>query len=71
MKLAKLIVSIGKTIKRKAMNFKYFVGIDISKKTLDFCLLKAGKALLHLQTENSSEGIENLVKQCKKKLLSG
>lgn len=45
------------------MNFKYFIGLDISKKTLDFCLLKEGKALLHLQTENSSEGIQAFIEQ--------
>lgn len=48
------------------MNFKYFIGIDVSKKTLDFCLLKAGKTLLYLQTENNSKGIESFIRQCKR-----
>ncbi|MEM9832754.1 MAG: hypothetical protein AAF944_19135 [Bacteroidota bacterium] len=50
------------------MNFNYFIGIDVSKKTLDFCLLKAGKALLHLRTENHSKGIESFIKQCQQQL---
>ncbi len=37
----------------------------MSKKTLDFCLLKAGKAILHLQTENNSKGVESFTNQCK------
>jgi len=48
------------------MNFNYFIGIDVSKKTLDFCLLRAGKTLLHLQTENSSEGIQTFIQQSEK-----
>ncbi len=47
------------------MNFKYFIGIDVSKKTLDFCLLLTGKTILHLQTENNSKGIESFIDQCK------
>ncbi len=47
------------------MNFKYFIGLDVSKKTLDFCLLRAGRTLLHLQTENSSEGIQAFIDQSK------
>lgn len=50
------------------MNFNYFIGIDVSKKTLDFCLLKAGKALLHLRMENHSKGIESFIKQCQQQL---
>lgn len=57
--------STYENVKCKAMNFNYFIGIDVSKKTLDFCLLKAGKAVLHLQTENSSTGIESFIRQCK------
>ncbi|WP_277484877.1 IS110 family transposase [Catalinimonas alkaloidigena] len=45
------------------MHFKYFIGIDVSKSTLDFCLISAGKVVLHLQTENNSKGVKNFVKQ--------
>lgn len=48
------------------MNFKYFIGIDVSKNTLDFCLVSAGKVLFHLQTENNSKGIQEFIKHCKK-----
>lgn len=49
------------------MKFKYFIGLDVSKKTLDFCLLEAGKTLLHQQTENSSKGIQLFIEQSKKR----
>ena len=48
------------------MHFKYFIGIDVSKNTLDFCLVSLGKVLFHLQTENNSKGIQRFIKQCKK-----
>lgn len=48
------------------MHFKYFIGIDVSKNTLDFCLVCAGKVLFYLQTTNTSKGIQDFVKQCKK-----
>jgi transposase len=48
------------------MNFKYFIGVDVSKNSLDFCLVHGGKVLFHLQTENNSKGIQNFIKQCKK-----
>lgn len=52
-------------LKCKAMNFKYFIGIDVSKKTLDFWMLRAGKALLHLQTENSCKGVQAFIDKSK------
>ncbi len=59
----KLIDFTCKTIKPKTMNFKHFIGIDVSKSTLDFCLISAGKVVLRLQTQNSSKGIEGFVKE--------
>ena len=59
----KLIDFTRKTIKPKTMNFKHFVGIDVSKSTLDFCLISAGKIILRLQTENNSKGVESFVRQ--------
>ena len=35
------------------MNYKYFVGIDVSKKTLDYSILSEGKEILHTQLKNS------------------
>jgi transposase len=48
------------------MKFNYFIGVDVSKNTLDFCLVHVGKALFHLQTDNNSEGIEDFINQCNK-----
>jgi hypothetical protein len=62
----KLIDSICKTVKHKGMNFKYFIGIDVSKNTLDFCLVCAGKVLCYLQTPNTIKGIQDFIKRCKK-----
>jgi transposase len=48
----------------KKPNFKKFVGIDISKKTLDICILDAdGKILLQEKIENSSKDILSFSKR--------
>lgn len=44
------------------MSFDFFLGIDVSKKSLDFALLNAeGKLLMQVQTENSGKAIEDLL----------
>jgi transposase len=44
------------------MSFDFFLGIDVSKQTLDFALLNAeGKLLMQVQTENSGKAIEDLL----------
>jgi len=45
------------------MNYKYFVGIDVSKKTLDYSILSEGKEILHTQLTNSIEGLEQFLKK--------
>lgn len=45
------------------MNFKYFVGIDVSKSTLDYSVLSEGTELMHVQLKNSIEGLEQFVKK--------
>lgn len=45
------------------MQVKYFVGIDVSKLTLDFMVLAGVNKLFHLQVENSAAGIESFIKQ--------
>lgn len=50
----------------KIMHFTYFIGIDVSKDTLDFTVLNAGSFLFHLQVENSLKGIKQFVSQLKK-----
>jgi transposase len=37
--------------------FTFFIGIDISKKTLDFSVVKTGQELFHLTTSNNEKGI--------------
>ncbi len=44
------------------MQFEYFVGIDISKDTLDFALVQANKVLLHQQESNDKKGINAFLK---------
>lgn len=48
------------------MHFNYFVGVDVSKDTLDFSVLHAGDFLFHLQVANSSKGINQFFKQFSK-----
>lgn len=42
-------------------NFNFFVGIDVSKLYLDYCLLKEGKILASFKGENTPEGIQNML----------
>ena len=49
------------------MTFHCFLGIDVSKLTLDFALLdQEGKLLVQSQTENSSKSIQQLLEQLTK-----
>ena len=47
------------------MNYVYYIGIDVSKKTLDFTVLQGKCQLFHLQTSNCPEGIKDIMKQLK------
>lgn len=48
------------------MNFKVFIGIDVSKQTLDFVPTIEGEALFHEQVSNDKKGISKLYKRlCK------
>jgi transposase len=47
------------------MQFNYFIGIDVSKGTLDFTVLKGVDKLFYTQTENSSKGVKAFIKQLK------
>jgi transposase len=49
----------------KIMNYYYFIGIDIAKDTLEFCLLKDSKTLLQSSTQNSVKGIQAFMKEMK------
>ena len=48
------------------MHFTYFIGIDVSKDTLDFSVLQTGDFLYHLQVENSLKGIKKFINHFKK-----
>lgn len=47
------------------MSYNYFIGIDVSKKTLDFSLLENGKQLFHSQVSNDIEGIKSIFNKLK------
>ena len=48
------------------MEFKHYVGVDISKESLDFALCYQGKIILIAQSENNKRGISQLVKKLRK-----
>lgn len=47
------------------MKYSFFIGVDVSKATLDFCLMSEGKNMFYLQTSNDQKGIKEFIKQCK------
>ena len=47
-------------------NYAFFIGIDISKETLDFALIINNVVQFHLQVNNDKLGIELFIKQVKK-----
>lgn len=46
------------------MHFSFFIGIDISKKTLDFAIRDRNKHLFHLRMDNSLASLEQFQKKC-------
>ncbi len=48
------------------MKIKYFIGIDVSKATLDVSLVKDGKQLFYKRIDNSKKAIKQLVSTLKK-----
>ena len=47
------------------MNYVYFIGIDISKHTLDTAVFKESKLLFHVQVDNGREDLKSLLKRLK------
>ena len=47
------------------MEIKHFVGIDVSKSTLDCALAEHGKVIFHMRVENSAIGIGSFIKAVK------
>ena len=50
----------------KSNHFKYFIGIDISKKTLDITVLEGKQSLFYSQIENTEKGIRSFLLELKK-----
>lgn len=44
------------------MDYQFFIGIDVSKDTLDFVLLKSNSTQFHLRTENTLPGLRQFWK---------
>ena len=47
-------------------NYTFFIGIDVSKETLDFALIVNNAVQFHVQVSNDKQGIEQFIKQAKK-----
>ena len=48
------------------MDYIYYVGIDISKHTLDFAVVNSKETLMQLTVENTQQGIKNFISEFKK-----
>lgn len=46
------------------MDYSFFIGIDISKKTLDFAVRDRQQHLFHLKVDNSALGLKEFKKEC-------
>jgi transposase len=46
--------------------YSFFVGIDVSKETLDFALIIKNAVQFHLRVTNDKKGIDEFIKQAKK-----
>ena len=47
-------------------SYAFFIGVDVSKETLDFALIVQNVILFHLQVTNDKLGIELFIKQVRK-----
>jgi transposase len=50
------------------MKYNVFIGVDVSKETLDFVVLVAGTKLFHMQVTNNKRGINLFFKRFKKEV---
>jgi hypothetical protein len=46
--------------------YEYYIGVDVSKKTLDISVLKGKAKLFHLRVSNDEKGLKALAKELKK-----
>src|SRR6267154_2090700 len=49
------------------MNYTHFIGVDVSKNTLDYCTVENNQIVLQFQSENSNGGIKSFLKEIKAK----
>jgi len=54
--------------KIKNMNYKWFIGIDVSKSTLDCCIMFMDQKLFHKEIENTPKGVKDYLKLLKKEI---
>lgn len=54
--------------RRKVMELKAFIGVDVSKNTLDFAVSMGGKIVLEKRVENNLSGIKSFNKEFVKRL---
>jgi len=47
------------------MKFQFFIGVDISKLTLDFAVSDQNNSLFHIQVPNDLKGIRSFISKCK------
>lgn len=47
------------------MQFNYFIGVDVSKQTLDYCIIKDHQVLLEIKLSNTKQGIRLFLKELK------
>ena len=47
-------------------NYEYYIGVDVSKKTLDVCVLKNKNVLFSMQISNGQKGLNAFAKECVK-----
>ena len=52
------------TTNLKSMHYSFFIGIDISKKTLDFAVRDRNGLLFHIKVANSSAGLMQFRQEC-------
>lgn len=48
------------------MNYKWFIGIDVSKSTLDCCVMFMNQKMFHKQIKNTEKGVDEFIKFLKK-----
>ena len=45
--------------------YRYFIGVDVSKSELDFAMVEANQVLFHVEVSNDKKGIQAFFRQLK------